>query len=71
VYGATGATGPAGADGIAAVGGGSDKILILNDQVITTNYTIPTGKNAGTFGPISINNGISITIPTGTTWSVV
>jgi len=54
-----------------AAGGGSDQIFFENDQTVTTNYTIPTGKNAGTFGPVSINSGITVTVPTGSVWTVV
>jgi len=54
-----------------AAGGGSDQIFFENDQTVTVNYTIPTGKNAGTFGPVSINGGITVTVPTGSVWTVV
>ena len=38
---------------------------------VTTNYTITTGRNAMTAGPITINSGITVTIPTGQTWTIV
>lgn len=52
-------------------GGGNDNSIILNGATITTNYTIPTSYNAGTFGPVTVNSGVTITIPSGSTWSVV
>jgi hypothetical protein len=52
-------------------GGGTNKIFYLNDQTVTSNYTIPTGQNAGTFGPVAIGAGINVTIPAGSYWSVV
>lgn len=55
----------------APTGGGSNKIFYLGDQTVNTNYTIPTGQNAGTFGPVSINPGVTLTIPAGTYWTVV
>lgn len=55
----------------APTGGGTNKIFYLNDQTVTSNYTIPTGQNAGTFGPVAISAGISVTIPAGSYWSVV
>jgi hypothetical protein len=55
----------------APTGGGSNLAFYLNDIVITTNYTIPTGKNAGTFGPVTINSGIVVTVSPGSYWSVV
>jgi len=54
-----------------AAGGGGDQIFFENDQTVTVNYTIPTGKNAGTFGPISINGGVTVTVPTGSIWTVI
>lgn len=54
-----------------ATGGGTDKIFYENDQVITTNYTLPSGKNAVTAGPVTINSGVVITIPANQSWSIV
>ena len=54
-----------------ATGGGSDDIFIENGQTVTTNYTITTNKNAMSTGPISINSGISVTVPSGSNWVVL
>lgn len=54
-----------------AVGGGADRVFMENDQTVTTNYTITTGKNAVTAGPITIGAGITVTIPSGSAWSIV
>jgi hypothetical protein len=54
-----------------ATGGGSDAVFIENGQTVTTDYTITTNYNAGTFGPVQINSGVTVTIPTGSTWTVV
>jgi hypothetical protein len=60
-----------GSVGGGATGGGSDDIFIENGQTVTTNYTLSTGKNAGSFGPISIADGIVVTIPSGQMWTIV
>ena len=52
-------------------GGGSNKVFYLNDITITTSYTIPTGKNAGTFGPVTVGSGVVVTVPVGSYWSIV
>jgi len=57
--------------GGAASGGGSDQIFFQNGQTVTTNFTLTTNFNAGTFGPVSINSGVTVTVPTGATWTVV
>ena len=54
-----------------AAGTGSNQIFFQNDLNVTGSYTIPTGKNAGTFGPVSINSGVTVTVPTGSVWTIV
>lgn len=54
-----------------ATGGGNDQTFYLNGQTVTTNYSIPAGQNAGTFGPISVASGAVVTVPSGSTWTVV
>lgn len=54
-----------------ASGGGSDQVFWENDTTVTTNYTITSGKNAVTAGPVTINDGVTVTIPDGSTWSIV
>lgn len=54
-----------------ATGGGDDLVFYENDQVVKNNYSITAGKNAMSAGPISINNGITVTIPNGSTWTIV
>ena len=58
-----------------ATGGGSDKVIYENGTNITTNYTIGTSfgatANAGSFGPITINAGVTLTIPSGSVYTVV
>jgi hypothetical protein len=45
--------------------------LYENAQTITANYTISTNYNAMSAGPITINTGITVTIPTGSNWVVM
>jgi len=54
-----------------AAGTGANQIFFQNDLTVTGSYTIPTGKNAGTFGPVSINSGVTVTVPSGSVWTVV
>jgi hypothetical protein len=53
-----------------ATGGGTDAVFWMNDQVVTQNFTVPSGKNAGSFGPdITINSGVVVTIAGN--WTIV
>lgn len=54
-----------------ATGGGADAAFYLNDQAINNNFLIPSGQNAGTFGPVTIANGVTVTVSDGCTWSIV
>ena len=45
--------------------------LVLNNTIVATSYTIPTGYNATATGPITINSGAVITIPSGSRWMVL
>lgn len=42
-----------------------------NSNTIDTNYTLATNTNAVTAGPITVNNGITVTISNGSTWTIV
>lgn len=55
------------------LGGGNktDTGLWQNAYNITTNQTISSGYNASSVGPITIDGGISVTVPTGSTWLVL
>ena len=54
-----------------ATGGGSDEIFYVNNQSVTQDYTLAATKNAGTFGPITINSSVAVTIESGATWTIV
>jgi hypothetical protein len=54
-----------------ATGGGSDDVFFENGQTVTTNYTLTANKNAVSAGPITVNNGVTVTIPSGASWSIV
>lgn len=49
----------------------SDGPIKINGQVISTNYSIPVGYNGLSAGPVTIASGVTVTIPTGSAWSVV
>ena len=52
----------------AAVAGGA---IYENTNTIASNYTITTGSNAMSAGPITINTGVTVTVPTGSAWVIV
>jgi hypothetical protein len=54
-----------------ATGSGGNQVFVLNDQTVTSSYTIPTGKNASSAGPITIDTDVTVTVPTNSTWVIV
>jgi hypothetical protein len=50
--------------GAGATGGGTDEVFFENDQTATTSYSLTANKNAHTVSP-TINNGVTITVPSG------
>jgi hypothetical protein len=54
-----------------ATGGGADMVFLENGNTVTTNYTLSTGKNAVSAGPVTINAGITVTVPSGASWVIV
>ena len=54
-----------------ATGGGSDDVFYENSVTVSTNYTLSTHKHAMSTGPITINSGVTVTIPSGQRWVVL
>jgi len=54
-----------------ATGGGTDAVFYENDQTVTADYTITTDKNAMSAGPVTINTGVTVTVPSGSVWTIV
>ena len=48
-----------------ATGGGTDKVFNENSRTVTTTYSITAGKSAVCVGPLTINTGVTVTIPSG------
>jgi hypothetical protein len=54
-----------GSIGGGATGAGGDTVFQENSRTVTTNYTLTSGKSASTVGPITVNSGVTLTIPSG------
>lgn len=59
-----------------SVGGGargavSNSVFYENDQNVTGDYTITAGKNAMSTGPLTIDSGVTVTVPSGSTWVIL
>lgn len=45
--------------------------LLVNSATVSVNYTIPAGSNAISAGPVTVNSGITVTVSSGSVWTVV
>jgi hypothetical protein len=45
--------------------------IVVNSATIATTYSIPSGSNAMSAGPISIASGVTVTVPSGNAWVIV
>jgi len=56
----------------APVGGAStNQVFFENDNSVDVNYSITSGKNAMAAGPIEIKSGITVTVPSGSFFTIV
>lgn len=60
-----------GSIGGGATGGNGDKVFYENDQTVNNDYTIKDGKNAMSAGTITIASGKTVTVPSGSSWTIV
>lgn len=54
-----------------ATGSGGDEVFVENSRIVTTNYTLSTNKSAESVGPITINSGVTVTIPSAERWVIL
>ena len=54
-----------------ATGGGGDQVFVENGVTVTTSYTLTTNRNAESVGPITVNSGAVVSIPSGQRWVIL
>jgi hypothetical protein len=65
------AAGEWGSIGGGATGAGGDQVFYENELTVTTSYTLTTARNAMSTGPITIDSGVTVTVPTGQRWVIL
>ena len=53
-----------------ATGGGSNTWALEHDNTITDSYSISSGKNVISAGPLTVNSGATVTVPSGSNWVI-
>ena len=45
--------------------------IVVNSATVTSNYTIAAGDNGMSTGPVTVNSGITVTVSSGSVWTVI
>lgn len=45
--------------------------IVVNSATVSSDYTIAAGDNGGSFGPVAVATGVTVTVSTGSVWTVV
>jgi hypothetical protein len=45
--------------------------IVINSQTVSADYTIAAGNNGLSAGTVSVNSGVTVTIATGSVWTVI
>lgn len=70
---AIGGTTPAAVTGTVVTGSSvvASNGIVVNSQTISSDYTIASGNNGGSFGPVTVASGVTVTISSGSVWTIV
>lgn len=44
--------------------------ILVNSATVTSNYTIPSGSNAISGGPVTVASGVTVTVSSGSVWTI-
>ena len=50
---------------------GASNGIFVNSTTVSANFTVPNNYHALSVGPVTINGGVSVTVPSGSNWKVV
>ena len=50
---------------------GATNGIFVNNQVVGTSYTLPTGYNAISASPVSLDTGVTVTVPASGRWVII
>jgi hypothetical protein len=45
--------------------------ITVNSNAVASDYTIASGFNGGSVGPITVNNGVTVTVASGSVWNII
>jgi hypothetical protein len=45
--------------------------FVINSQTVTSSFAIPVGSSCVSGGPVTIQSGVTVTVPTGSKWVIL
>ena len=51
--------------------GGTNRWAVVHSYTVDADYSIPSGSHVINAGPMTVNSGVTVTIPTGSNWVIV
>ena len=45
--------------------------IVVNSQTVSADYTIPSGSNAMSAGAVTVASGVTVTVSSGSVWTIV
>ncbi len=51
--------------------GGTNRWAVVHSSTVDADYSIPSGSHVINSGPMTVNSGVTVTIPTGSNWTIV
>ena len=53
------------------IGNGGGGVIMSNTTAVTSSTTLDTSQNWSSVGPITINNGVTVTVNSGALWNII
>jgi hypothetical protein len=50
---------------------GASNGIFVNATTVSANFTVPNNYHALSVGPVTVNGGVSVTVPSGSNWKVI
>jgi len=50
---------------------GASNGIVVNSNTVSADFTIPTDYNAMSVGTITVDSGVTVTVPSGSNWKVL
>jgi hypothetical protein len=50
---------------------GASNGLFVNSKTVSADFSVPTNYHALSVGPVTIDSGVSVTVPSGSNWKVI